>query len=171
MDTEITRLREDQNGWNILLSAFFIVMLCFGLLLIYTVRGSLPHEISLFDAVLLALAAFRITRLIVYDKITRFFREWFVYKYDDVREGKEVTIILPYQVGLRRTLHDLVNCPWCIGIWGTLIIVVIYYVFPFGWLITFILAIAGVASFMQMLANLIGWSAEYMKGKTHADFH
>jgi hypothetical protein len=42
--------------------------------------GAFPQGVDVFDALLMAFAAFRITRLVVYDKITRWFRELFTHK-------------------------------------------------------------------------------------------
>jgi hypothetical protein len=130
------------------------------------VRGTFPTAISVFDFVLLALAAFRITRLIVYDKIARWFRELFA----DTREFEEDGIlyveIKPYGVGMRHTIHDLLQCPWCIGVWSGLIVTFFYFVFPWAWVLILFLAVAGASSLFQVIANLIGWKAESLKRTT-----
>ncbi|OGC80487.1 hypothetical protein A2943_02150 [Candidatus Adlerbacteria bacterium RIFCSPLOWO2_01_FULL_51_16] len=117
----------------------------------------------LFDFVLLALAAFRVTRLVVYDKIARWFRELFA----DTREFQENGILFvevkPYGTGVRHTLHDLLQCPWCIGVWSALIVTFFYFVYPWAWIVILFLAVAGVSSLFQVVANLTGWRAENLK--------
>jgi hypothetical protein len=71
-----------------------------------------------FSFILLCLASFRLTRLIVYDTITawlrRPFHEWVEEELPDGR--KEVFLILKGS-GLRRWIGELLSCYWCTGIW------------------------------------------------------
>ncbi len=163
MSTIDRRRKEDLNAWNFALSAFFLIILVIALWEIWGERGAFPHRIPVFDMILMALAAMRITRLVVYDKITRWFRELFVQK-REVREGGETWIeIEPYRGGLMRSLHDLVQCPWCIGFWSSLMLVFCYYLFPWAWILMLFLAVSAVGTFLQILANMIGWKAEALK--------
>jgi len=163
MIKEPRREDEDKNTWNALASVFFVCVLVLALLVIRNVRGSFPSSISLFDFVLITLAAFRITRLVVYDKITRFFREWFVAKRVEEMDGQRVVVLMPLRGGVRGTIHDLLGCPWCIGIWSALAVFFCYFVFPWAWFIIAVLAAAGLSSFIQITANMIGWAAEGFK--------
>jgi len=130
---------------------------------VYQVRGSWPTSVPVFDAVLMAFASFRITRLLVYDKIARWFRELFA-DTQEVEEGSAYYIeVRPLGAGLRHTIYDLLQCPWCIGIWGGLVVVFVYLVFPWGWLVVFFLALAGMGSLLQVVANALGWHAENLK--------
>lgn len=157
------RPKEDQNLWNIILSVFFVLVLVGALYFMKTMRGGYLISVPPFDALLMALAAFRITRLVVYDKITRWFRELFA----DTREFQEGGVtyieIKPFGSGFRHTIHDLLGCPWCISFWSALIIVFSYFVFDWAWSVIFFLAIAGVGSLLQLWANVIGWRAENLK--------
>jgi hypothetical protein len=157
------RLKEDQNLWNFLFAVFFVVVLVAALIELNWMYEGFPNTVSLFDVILIILASFRITRLIVYDKVTRFFREWFVEKREVIIESKTYVEIIPYTSGFRATLHELLNCPWCIGMWAALITTFAYFAFDWSWFVILFLAIAGVASFIQILANLIGWKAENLK--------
>jgi energy-converting hydrogenase Eha subunit G len=65
--------------------------------------------------------------------------------------------------GPRRALADLVSCPWCVGLWFALFVAFFYFLTPFAWFPILFLAIAGVASILQVSANIIGWSAEGLK--------
>ena len=136
-----------QNFWNFIFSIFFIGVLVGALWLMKSVRGGYLISVPPFDALLMALAAFRITRLVVYDKISLWFRDLF----------KDA------QGGIMLTVKDLLSCPWCIGFWSALVIVVAYYIFPWAWSVIFFLAIAGLGSFFQLIANAVGWYAENKK--------
>jgi len=157
------RLKEDQNFWDFIFSVFFIIVLAAAVYYIYLATGSFPTSVPLFDAVLMALAAFRITRLIVYDKIARWFRELFAESKEVERDGIIYIEVSTLPSGFRHTVYDLLNCPWCIGIWGGLVVAFVYFVFAWGWLVVYFLALAGAASLIQVVANSIGWRAETLK--------
>ncbi len=138
---------QSHNFWNFLFSVFFLVVLAATVQGVYMLTGSYPSEVPIFDAILMAFATLRITRLIVYDKITRWFRELFV-------RGDN---------GFIYTVRDLLECPWCIGFWSALGIAFGYFVFPWAWFVILFLALAGAGSLLQVMANLIGWRAEGLK--------
>lgn len=117
-------------------------------------RGGNPQYISVWDATIMALATFRLTRLVVYDAITRWVRDFF-------EDAKEFTFM--------GTVKTLINCPWCVGLWFALVVATAYFTSPFLWFFIFVLALAGVASFVQLTANLVGWSAEHRKRKVVGD--
>jgi hypothetical protein len=135
-----------QNFWNFIFSIFFIGVLVVAILYMKEARGGYMLSVAPFDALIIALATFRITRLVVYDKITRWFRDLFM--------GRN---------GPLGTVADLLQCPWCIGIWASLVVVFCYVLFPWAWFIIFFLAMAGVGSFLQIVANAVGWKAESYK--------
>lgn len=157
------RAKEDQNFWNFLFSVFFIIVLVAGLWAMQDMRGGFLTSVPLFDAVMMSFAAFRITRLVVYDKITRWFRELFAQTRVVEKDGTKFVEVTPYASGFRHTVYDLLNCPWCIGIWSAAIVVFAYFVFIWAWSIIFFLAIAGAGSLLQVIANGIGWRAEGLK--------
>jgi hypothetical protein len=72
-----------------------------------------PYELAL-----LALAVFRLTRLVGWDTITTKVREW-VTGYDD--DGAPVDVILDRDRGWRPYANALIRCPWCVGFWLSLI--------------------------------------------------
>jgi len=158
-----SRPKEDQNFWNFLLSVFFVIFLVGAVWLLYAWRGSFPGSVPIFDAVLMAFAAFRITRLLVYDKIARWFRELFAERVEYLSDGLTYVEIRPLGRGVRHTIHDLLQCPWCIGFWGSLAVSWFYFMFPWAWYVIFFLALAGMGSLLQVTANLIGWKAEQLK--------
>ena len=143
------RPKEDQIFWNFLFSALFTVALTTAMWILYRAQGGFPSSVPVFDAVLMSFAAFRITRLIIYDKITLWFRNFF-----------------PEGGGLRGTICDLLACPWCVGFWGALAVSWFYFMFPWAWYVILFLALAGIGSLLQVTANLIGWKAEQLKRTT-----
>jgi len=61
------------------------------------------------------------------------------------------------------TMGALLNCPWCTGLWFSFLVVFFAYATPVAWPIILILALAALATFIQIIANLIGWHAEGKK--------
>src|SRR3989344_9513758 len=138
----------EQNLWNIFFMLVYVVFLVFGLFIIVRINGSLPRSIVTADLVLIVLATFRLVRLFVYDKIMRWLRDFF----SGVNHGP------------RKTISDLLGCPWCLGLWMGTTLVFFYFLAPaVTWFFILILAISGVATFLQLSANLIGWNAEKVK--------
>ena len=162
--------KDDQDFWNFVYSLFFILVSSLLILIVYLVRGNLPTSIPIFDFILIILAAFRITRLFVYDKITRFVRDFFTVSEEKYTE-EGVTYFEkkePMQ-GPKRTAYDLLTCPWCFSVWASVVLVFFYFVTPISWIVICMLAISGVASFIQITANMVGWSAE--NGKLQASHY
>ena len=67
---------------------------------------------------LFVFATFRLTRLIVFDKITAFIRKPFHKIVEDQDEqGDTVTYLEIKGKGLQRWIGELLSCYWCTGIW------------------------------------------------------
>ena len=105
----------DQYFWNLVFTLFFLVLVTMGAIILETESRVALTELTLTDYVLITLASWRMVRLFVYDAITKFFREQF---WDVVKVGKGYTLEKP-KAGPRRTLADLLSCPWCFGVWAT----------------------------------------------------
>ena len=167
--TSNVRLKDDQNYWNLVFSVIFAFLLVLSIWSFYHKYGGVPAVISPFDMILISLAIFRITRLFVYDKITQFFRDYFMNSREIAgADGLAYIERRPYRGGPLRTISDLLSCPWCIGMWASLFVVYFYYTLPFAWYVILILAIAGVGNLLQLIANAIGWRAENLKLDAHA---
>ena len=111
--------------------------------------GLLVAYVPVGDFFLLTLAIMRLTRLFTYDAITQFIRDWFV--------GKDPRSFLG-------SLGTLINCPWCTGLWFALVVAFCYFAYPtIAWYAILVLALAAMASFFQLVANYVGWSAERRK--------
>ena len=142
------------HPWNTLLSLFFGGLVAAGVWWIFTTHR-IFYPLPVLDLVLMSLAIFRLIRLFTYDVITKFIREWF----EGAREDS-----------FAHTLGALLNCPWCTGLWFSFIIVFSYYATPFAWPVILILAVAGIASFLMTLSNLVGWMAEGKKLEVRSKF-
>lgn len=148
--------QNDDNRMNALYVLFFGVSLFVMAGFVWLVDRRFPYEISVFDFILISLATFRLVRLFVYDHITLFIR----------------TYLAASPHGFKKATSDLFDCPWCFGVWAAAGLTVLYYILPMMWLVILILAIAGTASCVQILVNMIGWRAEKLKhevGVTNED--
>ena len=146
----------DQYFWNFVFSVFFLILVVMGAIILETESRIVLDELSTVDFMLMTLATWRLTRLFVYDHITKFIREQF---WDVVKVGKGYTLEKP-KVGPRRTMADLLSCPWCIGVWAAAVVIFFYLVTPYATYPIMLLAISAVATFLQLLSNLIGHKAE-----------
>jgi hypothetical protein len=146
----------DQYIWNAVFSAFFLVLIIMGAIILET-ESRIPYtELTLIDYALVTLAAWRLVRLFIYDVITRFFREQFM---DVVKVGRGYRLEKP-KSGPRRTIADLLTCPWCFGVWTTAMVLFFYLITPYAVFPVVLLALSAVASSLQIGANLLGHSAE-----------
>lgn len=110
---------------------------------------------NVLDFILLSLASFRLTRLIVYDKITSFLRKPFFEEVGEKNEKGEIEIfIVPKKSGIKGWLGQLLSCYWCTGIWITIFIVLCTYLIPY-WSgpVVVVLAVAGLAAFIETLVQ------------------
>jgi hypothetical protein len=112
-------------------------------------------KITLLNLIILSLASFRLTRLLVFDKITEFIRDPF---FDEVEEENEEGVIeiyyIPKKKGIKKFLGELLSCYWCTGIWTTAVIVLLYYLFPaFFQPIIIVLAVAGLAAILETIVQ------------------
>jgi hypothetical protein len=141
------------QAWN-----FWSAFVFFGLVVLtgYMLRekGIDIREMSFRDAVVIVLASFRMTRILVFEKIFKYFR-------DMVRKKQDY-----YLVG---TISAIITCPWCMGVWITLVIVIFYYLVPFGNLLAYVLALAGIATMVILLSNLLHMWTESRQRIHHRD--
>ncbi len=149
----------DQYFWNLVFSLVFLLFIFMGTVILEGEAYRTYDSLRPLDLVLITLASFRVIRLVVYDKITAFFREQF---YDTI-PGKGGFVFVEPEKGPRRTIADLLSCPWCIGIWAAATVAFFYLLTPYALFPVLMLAIAAVASMLQLLSNLIGWKAEQLK--------
>ncbi len=152
----------DQYFWNFVFGIFFIVFVAMATIILDTESIRAYDTLTLTDFALMALATFRLTRLFVYDKITAFFREQFF----DVVETRDELTLVKVERGPRRTLGDLLTCPWCFGMWAGGTVSFFYLLTPYAFYPVLLLALGALGTLFQLLANMIGWKAEQLKIET-----
>ncbi|MES9681325.1 hypothetical protein CN514_08685 [Bacillus sp. AFS001701] len=111
-------------------------------------------DISWFLLFILILASFRLTRLVVHDKITAFLRRPFIDEITLEENGMPVTYTKIKGNGIQYFFGELLSCTWCSGIWCTAFLLLIYVFFPHvGEFIIVLLAIAGAAGVIETIVN------------------
>jgi hypothetical protein len=151
----------DQYFWNVVFLIFFLCLIFMAVVILESEAYKQYVDLTLMDFVLISLASFRIIRMVVYDKIFAFFREQF---YDATEYKGQVVLVKP-EGGPRRTLADLLSCPWCFGVWATAMVSFFYLLTPYAFFPILFIALSAVASMLQITANLIGWKAEQLKNE------
>jgi hypothetical protein len=141
----------NQNFWN-----FTSIFFYFGFIVLvgYTLQanGYDIREISTRDLIILILATYRLTRIVVFEKIFKFARDF-------IKNNSRYYFF--------STIQFIVTCPWCTGVWMVMVIIVFFYLIPFGYLLAYALAVAGVASFIVQAANLMGLQLEEKQGEKY----
>ena len=132
------------SAWN-----FWSAFVYFGLVVLtgwlLERQGIDIREMKLKEAVLIILATYRLTRVLVFEKIFKYLR--------DLLKSRQHL----YVIG---TLNSIATCPWCAGIWVSLLMLVFYYLIPYGIVLVYLLALAGLASMVILLSNLLHMKAE-----------
>lgn len=107
-------------------------------------------EISWFELVVMILASFRLTHLLVFDEITSFIRKPFLTVIEkENEEGVKEIFVEAKGKGLRKFIGQLLSCYWCTGFWVALAVVLIYFYYPETFLVLLILAVAGAAAIIE----------------------
>jgi hypothetical protein len=110
----------------------------------------LIEEISWLHFLILILASFRLTHLIVFDEITSFIRTPFLtVNFEPDESGQILRKVTIKGTGLRYQIGLLLSCHWCIGIWSSVAIVALYSCYPATFPLFVILAIAGAAAVIE----------------------
>ena len=154
----------DQYFWNFVFGVFFLLLIVMGAIILETEARIAFVDLQLVDYVLITLASWRVTRLFVYDAITKLFREQF---WDVKKVGRGYQLDKP-KTGPRRTIADLLSCPWCFGVWATASVTFFYLITPYAVFPTVILALSAVATSLQLFSNLVGHKAEQLKNENEA---
>jgi hypothetical protein len=137
------------KSWNFLATLFFI--LCLTALGYFMHRQGIKlQDASVLELLIMSLATYRLTRILVFDKIFKLFRDFI-----RSRSGWKVFYVI----------REIITCPWCAGVWVAFVIMVLFYFIPFGKLFIYILAISGVASFFVIVVNNIGLLTEERQHK------
>ena len=112
-------------------------------------------DLTFLELTLLGLASFRLTRLMVFDKITGFIRNAFMKEIEETDEKGEKAIYLVPKSGLiRGFIGELLSCYWCTGVWSSIILYLLYItVSVIAVPIIVILAISGIAAIIETLVQ------------------
>ncbi|WP_175988471.1 DUF1360 domain-containing protein [Bacillus sp. Marseille-Q1617] len=107
-------------------------------------------EFTFVQLATLGFAIFRLTHLIVFDKITEFLRSPFFDEIVEEENGVEDIYLIPKKEGFKGFAGQLLSCYWCTGIWASMFLYGGYVWFPsfFAPIIT-LLAVAGVAAVIE----------------------
>ncbi len=145
--------------WNFLSSVLYIVLIVV-VGYIFKQEGIRIEKMDFLTLLILMLATYRLTRIIVYDKVMKIFR--------DLIKSIEGT-------GIGNSMRTIVTCPWCAGVWVALFVVVVFFLIPFGEIFIYIMAISGVGTFVQLVVNYVGLLAEdkqmdVLKKKNETDY-
>lgn len=110
---------------------------------------------SWFTFLLLSLAAFRLTRLVVYDKITTFLRKPFLQQEENILEDGTVEVLISIKgKGLRYAVGSLLSCYWCVGIWSAALLYAGWYFYYAIFMpLIIILAVAAVAAIIETIIS------------------
>jgi hypothetical protein len=146
-------INSKQNAWNFAsLFVYFLLLVLVGYLL---EREKIDiTSLTFRDLAFITLATYRLTRIVVFEKIFKFCRDFVKARQD-------------YKVF--NTIRYIITCPWCAGVWMALVTVVFYLLVPYGKFLVYILAISGVASFLIMLVNAVGLIVEEKQSKVKKD--
>ncbi|MEH7117642.1 DUF1360 domain-containing protein [Neobacillus vireti] len=107
-------------------------------------------DISWMTYLMLILASYRLTHLIVFDKITEFIRKPFVKKVKvETNEGTTTKEVPTSMFGY------LLKCYWCAGVWSACILGGSYLLFPrITFVIILIFSIAGGQSIIETFVGV-----------------
>ena len=152
----------NQHFWNIMFlvvsaAVFVVCMIFLGPDATGALAGMTP-----FYFIVLSLAAFRMTRLLVADYIMLWLRDLCVnVKEETIPETGLVCVVREKPAkGIRLLLANLLGCPWCVGVWMSFLGIALYMgvaldIFPLGRVIIYVFAIAGAASLIQTLVSAL----------------
>lgn len=151
--SHMEKVPKDQGVWNAVASIGFLVVFVFAFISLTDTLGmSWLYTLGTFDVAIISLATFRLIRLVTFDKIFAFVRNWFM---DETASGW----VKPAK-GVRRLIAELIECIWCTGLWAALLATVLYLSSPMGYFFVLILAVAALGSFFQNVSKTVAAISE-----------
>ncbi len=148
----------EKNGSKRNYSGHFLSVLAFSLLTAGLASWlffsqNLNLTISWLDFLVLSLAVFRLTHLLVFDLVFDFIRHYY-----KKRGGLFAT-----------TTNELLYCPWCVSIWLGVLVVFFYLWIPQTFYIFLALAFSAVASLLETISSRLINSNHQNKEDTHSN--
>lgn len=131
--------------YNLLSVIAFLIVLAGSLLLAHQCEISLT-EFTWSDLLWLVLATFRLSRMIVHEKVFSIFRYL-------------ISKTLKYPLG--RSLNYLITCPWCTSMWAALFIFDVFLLVPYGKVLIILLAISALAVPLLLLSEMMAKKANH----------
>jgi hypothetical protein len=121
-------------------------------------------DISWMTYLMLILASYRFTHLIVFDKITEFIRKPFMKEQEITDEkGRTYTKQVP-----KSKFGYLLNCYWCAGVWSAILFGCGYLlIIKIFWPVIFIFSIAGASSIIETLVGVGSRWIAYLSKEIH----
>lgn len=149
-ELELKETRNSLYFWNIIATIVFVVVAVKAVDIVGIEAVRTISHISPYHFLLVSLATFRMTRLLVADHITQWLRDLCMKSVtvNDPMTGAVFVRCEKPTKGLRRLISDLLGCPWCVGVWVAMVAIVLYYMavtelFSISWIIILVFAIAG----------------------------
>jgi len=149
----------DQYLWNFIFTIFFVGLLTMGAIILETEARIAYTDLTIVDFLIIALATYRVIRLFINDAVTKFFREQFW----DTKESRGKILLVKPESGPRRTIADLLSCPWCFGVWSAALVTFFYLLTPYAQFPVLILALAGLGTWFHQVGQLTGHKAQQAK--------
>jgi Protein of unknown function (DUF1360) len=112
-------------------------------------------ELTWLELIIIVLASFRLTRLLVYDQITQFIRTPFFNEIEEVDEsGQKEIYLVAKDKGIRGFFGQLLSCHWCTGVWSSIFLCSLFFIYhQIAVPILLVLAVAGLASIIEVLVQ------------------
>lgn len=121
-------------------------------------------DISWMTYLMLILASYRFTHLIVFDKITEFIRKPFM-KEEQVTDEKGHTYTKQVP---KSKLGYLLNCYWCAGVWSAILFGTSYLLLTRTSMpVIFIFSIAGASSIIETMVGVGSRWIAYLSKEIH----
>ena len=108
------------------------------------------ENISFTDMILIMLATYRISRMIVYEKIFSLIRYL-------ISKNSHRTIFA--------SVNNLITCPWCTAVWMALFLFDIYFLVPYGNYFILIMSLSAIATPLILLSNALNLRNDILKKK------
>jgi hypothetical protein len=113
-------------------------------------------DLTFLELFIISLASFRLTRLLVNDRITEFIRAPFFEEEIEMNEkGEQEIYYVPKKGRIVHFIGELLSCYWCTGIWSAAGVYLFYFFWPqVATPILVILAVAGIAAIIETMIQL-----------------
>lgn len=142
-----------------LTGVFFLTLAGFIGYMTFFGPGLDAFQLGAMDLTLLALSAFRLGRLVAYDRVFEPFRQFFTETLPDPTGAGDT--VEPKGTGFRQSLGQLICCPICSGTWIAAGLVYLLFLFPGPTRVFLAMTAAiGAAELLNALAEALSWTGQ-----------